>query len=79
MNSKFGHVVLGVKLSNLPFYQELFSFLGWRELGRSATMAGLYFIYFTVPIGLIVGLIVCCTVSISRLRQSSGRPTPDSR
>jgi hypothetical protein len=57
----------------------IFSFLGWRELGRSATMAGLYSINFTVPIGFIVGLIVCYTVSISRLRQLSGRPKPNSR
>ena len=57
----------------------VFSFLGWKELGSSATVAGLYFVYFTVPIGLIVGLIVCCTVSISRLRQPAERPKPNSR
>jgi catechol 2,3-dioxygenase-like lactoylglutathione lyase family enzyme len=41
MNSKFGHVVLGVKLSNLPFYQELFSFLGWKTVYAGEEMLGI--------------------------------------
>jgi len=55
-----------------------FSSLGWKQLGDSASIAGLSSIYFTVPIGLIVGLIVCFKVSTNRLRQQSTPPNPNS-
>jgi hypothetical protein len=44
----------------------ILSVAGWKEQGGAATMAGLYYIYYIVPIGLIVGVIVGCKVSISR-------------
>jgi hypothetical protein len=37
------------------------------EQGGAATMAGLYYIYYIVAVGLIVGGIVGCKVSIRRL------------
>jgi len=56
----------------------VFTSLGWKQLGDSASVAGLYFIYFTAVIGLIVGLIVWYKVSATRLRQPSPRSKPDS-
>jgi len=56
----------------------VFGFLGWKQLGDQASIAGLSSIYFTVPIGLIVGLIVCFKVSTNRLRQQSAPPNPNS-
>jgi hypothetical protein len=41
---------------------------GWKAQGDAATMAGLYYIYYTVPIGFVVGIIVGCNVAISRLQ-----------
>jgi len=49
-----------------------FNSLGWKQLGDSALVAGLSSVYFTVIIGLIVGLVVCYKVSTTRLRQQSG-------
>ena len=43
------------------------SLAGWKEQGGAATMAGLYYIYYIVPVGLIVGIIVGCKVSIRGL------------
>lgn len=54
------------------------SSLGWKQLGDSAVAAGLSSVYFTVVIGLIVGLVVWYRVSAIRLRQQSARPKPDS-
>jgi hypothetical protein len=50
------------------------SSLGWKKLGYAATVAGFSSVYFTVVIGLIVGIIVCYKVSTTRLRQQSPRP-----
>lgn len=52
--------------------------LGWKQLGHSASVAGLASIYSTVVIGLIVGLVVWYKVSATRLRQQSARSKPDS-
>src|SRR6266446_10084789 len=54
------------------------SSLGWKQLGYSATVAGLSLVYFTIPIGIIVGVIVCYKLSSTRLRQQSARPNTDS-
>jgi len=54
------------------------SSLGWKQLGYSATVAGLSLVYFTIPIGIIVGVIVCYELSSTRLRQQSARPNTDS-
>jgi uncharacterized membrane protein len=56
----------------------IFTSLGWAQLGHSAYVAGLSSIYFTVVVGLIVGLIVWYKVSATRLRQQSTRSKPDS-
>ncbi len=56
----------------------VFTSLGWKQLGHSAYVAGLSSVYFTVVIGLIVGLIVWYKVSATRLRQQSARPKPNS-
>jgi hypothetical protein len=52
------------------------SSLGWKQLGYAATVAGFSSVYFTVVIGLIVGIIVCYKVSTTCLRQQSARPKP---
>jgi hypothetical protein len=52
----------------------VFRSLGWKQLGHSADVAGLSSVYFTVMIGLIVGLIVWYKVATTRLRQQSARP-----
>jgi hypothetical protein len=57
----------------------VFSSLGWKQLGYSATVAGLSLVYFTIPIGIIVGVIVCYKLSSTRLRQQSARPNTNSR
>ncbi len=56
----------------------VFTSLGWKQLGHSAYVAGLSSFYFTVVIGIIVGLIVWYKVSATRLRQQSVRSKPDS-
>jgi hypothetical protein len=56
----------------------IFDSLGWKQLGDSALVAGLSSVYFTVIIGLIVGLTVCYKVSTTHLRQQSARPKPNS-
>ena len=50
------------------------SFFGLEATGYSADVAGLSSLYFTVIIGLIVGLIVWYKVATTRLRQQSARP-----
>jgi catechol 2,3-dioxygenase-like lactoylglutathione lyase family enzyme len=32
MQTSFGHIVFGVQPANLPFYRDLFGFLGWRTI-----------------------------------------------
>jgi len=44
---------------------------GWEQAGKSVAFSGLYYIYFTGAIGLIVGVIVCLHVWITRLRNPS--------
>ena len=56
----------------------VFTSLGWKQLGDSASVAGLSSVYFTVVIGLIIGLVVSYKVSVTRLRQQSPRSKPDS-
>jgi hypothetical protein len=56
-----------------------FNSLGWKQLGDSALVAGLSSVYFTVVIGLIVGLVVWYKVSTTRLRQQSAQPKANSR
>ena len=55
----------------------VFSSLGWEQLGYSATVAG-SLVYFTIPIGIIVGVIVRYKLSSTRLRQQSARPNTNS-
>ncbi len=40
MKSNVGHLVYSVDLKNLPFYKELFSFLGWSIWYDDPTMLG---------------------------------------
>jgi len=49
----------------------VFSSLGWKQLGYSATVAGLSLVYFTLPIGITVGVIFFYKLSSTRLRQQS--------
>ena len=51
----------------------IFNLLGWEQASRSVGFCGLYYIYFTGVIGLIVGVIVCLYVWITRPRNA---PTP---
>ncbi len=51
----------------------IFNQLGWEQASKSVAFSGLYYIYFTGAIGLIVGVIVCLCVWITRLRNA---PTP---
>ena len=32
MNSKLGHIEININTTNLPFYKDLFGFLGWKVL-----------------------------------------------
>jgi hypothetical protein len=50
----------------------IFRLFGWDEASRLAFMSGLYYVYFTVPLGVIVGLIVCVRVVVKRFRQGAG-------
>jgi hypothetical protein len=56
-----------------------FGVFGWKQLAYSTTAGGLASVYYTVPVGIFVGLIVCYRVSVTRLRQKSvpSNPTPD--
>lgn len=40
IETKFGHIQFNVHPQNLPFYKELFNFLGWRTLEDDPTMLG---------------------------------------
>jgi hypothetical protein len=51
----------------------IFNQLGWEQASKSVAFSGLYYIYFTGAIGLIVGVIVCLCVWITGLRNA---PTP---
>jgi MFS family permease len=51
----------------------IFNHLGWEQASKSVAFSGLYYIYFTGPIGLTIGVIVCLHVWITRLRNP---PTP---
>jgi hypothetical protein len=48
----------------------IFNQLGWEQATRSVGSSGLYYIYFTGAVGLIVGVIVCLHVWITRLRNA---------
>lgn len=41
MQSGFAHVEFNVRPDGLPFYEELFSFLGWRTIHKDAASVGL--------------------------------------
>ena len=41
MQSKLGHLVFSVQPANLPFYKDLFAFLGWNTIYDSPEMLGL--------------------------------------
>ena len=41
MQSSLGHLVFGVQAKNLPFYKDLFTFMGWSTLYDSPQMIGL--------------------------------------
>jgi hypothetical protein len=47
--------------------------LGWEQASKSPELSGLYYIYFTGALGLVVGPIVCVYLWITRLRNA---PTP---
>ena len=40
IQSKFGHIQINVRAENLPFYKDLFAFLGWSTLYDSPAMLG---------------------------------------
>lgn len=40
MNTTLGHIVFGVRPANIPFYKELFDFLGWHTVYESQEMLG---------------------------------------
>lgn len=40
MQTNFGHIQFNVQAANLPFYKDLMSFLGWRELHADEEMLG---------------------------------------
>jgi hypothetical protein len=48
----------------------IFIHLGWQQAGESVGFSGLYYIYFTGALGLVVGVIVCFYVWITRLRNA---------
>jgi hypothetical protein len=48
-----------------------FGVFGWKQLGYSTTRGGLASVYYTVPVGIFVGLIVGYRVWVTRLRQKS--------
>ena len=57
----------------------ILSSMGWKQLGYSATVAGLSLLYFTIPIGIIVAVIVRCKLSPTRLPEQSAWPNMNSR
>ena len=40
MQSHLGHLVFGVQPANMPFYKDLFTFLGWSTIYDSPDMCG---------------------------------------
>jgi len=40
MQTKFGHAQFNIDQTNLPFYRELFAFLGWTPMADDASMLG---------------------------------------
>ncbi|HQY29967.1 MAG TPA: VOC family protein [Thermomicrobiales bacterium] len=40
MQSGFGHIQFNVRDTSLPFYRDLFAFLGWTEIYADESMAG---------------------------------------
>ena len=48
----------------------IFGLFGWDEASRFAEMSGRYYIYYTVPLGILVGLVVCIRVCLRRFRQT---------
>ena len=40
MKSKMGHIQVNIDTNNLPFYQDLFNFLGWAVLYQDETTLG---------------------------------------
>ena len=41
MNSKLGHIEININTTNLPFYKDLFGFLGWKVLHEEEKMLGM--------------------------------------
>lgn len=40
MNTKIGHLVYGIDPKNIPFYRDLFSFLGWKVMWETEHIIG---------------------------------------
>ncbi len=40
IKATLGHIQLNVNAENLPFYKELFAFVGWKTLNENATVLG---------------------------------------
>lgn len=41
MNTKLGHLVFGIDPKNIPFYRDLFSFLGWTVMWETEQIIGI--------------------------------------
>ena len=40
MQSKFGHIQVNIQAAHVPFYKELFDFLGWKTIAAAEEMLG---------------------------------------
>ncbi len=40
INTTLGHIQLNINTENLPFYKDLFAFVGWKTLHEDTTMLG---------------------------------------